>query len=99
MWREKERASAAPRRAPWSYCLGNQRLALLHRSQFFVADLRPGFQIILVDAEVPQVEVRTGDVSRRQNSCQHRVVLIVIAMHPISPNELKIGHRCQEIAG
>src|ERR1700692_4518050 len=95
---EKGPALAAQGSELSSYCSWHQRLSSLESRYLFIADLWPRFQVVSIDVQVPQIELCARNVARGQNSGQHRVVLIVVAMHSVSSPQLQIGHSCDEFA-
>src|SRR5574342_1298215 len=54
----------------------------LSHSSFFV--------ILLICIDRPHVVSSPGNIVRRINTCQHRMVLIVVSMQPIPPNGLEV---------
>src|SRR5215471_5194331 len=57
-----------------------------------VRALRAGMLVVfLLDVHLPQVEPLAEDVARRQDARQHRVVLVVVLVHAVAADELKVG--------
>jgi hypothetical protein len=58
-------------------------------------------QILIVrsfSVDIPQVVFCTKDIPCRQHFGQHRMILIVVTMHPVAAKRLQILKRTQEFA-
>ena len=57
------------------------------------------FVVLLLDIHLPDIVRRSVDVVDGQHGGVHRVVLVVVLVHPISTNEVQIWCDPLEIAG
>src|SRR3954465_4685465 len=53
--------------------------------------------VFLLDVDLPEVEPLAEDVARRQDSRQHRVILVVVFVHAVAADELQVADPRQAV--